>query len=491
MARDAVDEREKAIRQRLKDDLPHYASRCLRIRPKRLVAELPLLALNQAQVYIHARLQAQLARLGFVRAMILKGRQQGTSTYVQARFFHRITHQRGATAYILTHEDPATKNLFGMAKTYYDHLPAPVKPSVGHSNANELAFDRLGSGYRVGTAGSKGTGRSSTIQFFHGSEVAYWPNAATHMAGVLQAVPREEGTEVILESTSAGPEGLFHEMWGAAERGEGDYEAIFVPWYWQPEYRADVPEGFERTAEEDRYAERALGIDDGQLAWRRVKIAELSGGGQNGHDAFRREYPADAQEAFEAAARDALWTQELIEQTRLAEWPTDAAGERVEMVRVVVGVDPPGTAKNEAGVVTGGRAADGHVYLWRDDSGKGTPDQWAGRACVAYRQERADRVVGERNFGGDMVQSTIRTKDRSVSYKDVTASRGKAVRAEPVKALFEQNMCHIVGRLPGLEGEMTTWEPGKSPWSPNRMDAAVWVVTELALNTNELKVGDI
>lgn len=284
-----MDERERAIRQRLKDDFSHYAARCLKIRTKSGAVE-PL-ELNEAQRYIHERLERQLAETGKVRALILKGRQQGASTYVEGRFYWRVSHRKGVQAFILTHVDDATTNLFGMAKRYHEHCPDLVKPSTRASNAKELIFDRLDSGYKVSTAGSKGAGRSATIQFFHGSEVAYWPHAETHVAGALQAVPDATGTEVILESTSDGPHGLFYELCKAAQEGRGDYQLIFVPWFWQPEYRKDAA-NFEPTEEERQYGERH-GLDVAQLAWRRSKIIEL-----NGLENFMREYPSNFTEAF-------------------------------------------------------------------------------------------------------------------------------------------------------------------------------------------------
>jgi hypothetical protein len=122
-----------------------------------------------------------------------------------------------------------------------------VRPHTGAANAKELAFDVLDSGYSVGTAGTKAVGRSRTLQLFHGSEVAFWPNAGDHFAGVMQAVPDLPGTEVILESTGHGVGGEFHERWQMAEAGIGDYEAIFVPWFWSDEYRREVPAGFVST----------------------------------------------------------------------------------------------------------------------------------------------------------------------------------------------------------------------------------------------------
>ncbi len=174
----------------------------------------------------------------------MKGRQQGCSTYTEGRFFQRVTHYKGLRAFILTHKDEATAAIFGMAKRFYTHCPVSLRPLRSASNAKELVFSLLDSGYKVSTAGSEGTGRGETIQLFHGSEVAYWPNAETHVAGALQAVPDEPGTEIILESTSNGRQGLFYAMCAAAMRGEGEYILVFIPWFWQREYRKAPPVGF-------------------------------------------------------------------------------------------------------------------------------------------------------------------------------------------------------------------------------------------------------
>ena len=143
---------ELAIRQKLKDDFTHYASRCLRIRTKSGAVE--VFELNKAQAYIHDRLEAQKAETGKVRALVLKGRQQGCSTLIGGRFYHHVTHARGCQVFILTHEQSATDTLFAMANRYHDHCPALVKPTTGAANAKELAFPLLDSGYQVGTAGT-------------------------------------------------------------------------------------------------------------------------------------------------------------------------------------------------------------------------------------------------------------------------------------------------------------------------------------------------
>ncbi|WP_245264650.1 hypothetical protein [Aquamicrobium defluvii] len=320
----SLSDRERDIRQRLKDDFQHYANRCLRIRAKD--GTIAPLVLNEAQTYLHSRLEAQKEQTGKVRALVLKGRQQGISTYVGGRFYHRVTHHRGLRCFILTHEQDATNNLFGMVDRYHQHVPALVKPSTSAANAKELYFDRLESGYAVGTAGAKAVGRSQTVQLFHGSEVAFWPNASTHFAGVVQAIPDLPGTEVILESTANGVGGEFHERWQQAEQGIGDYIAIFIPWFWQPEYRRAVTDDFVLDNDEQEYMQ-VHGLCMEQMAWRRNKIAELKD-----PMLFRQEYPATAAEAFQMTGHDSYIPAELVLKARKSD--AEASGP------LVIGYDP-------------------------------------------------------------------------------------------------------------------------------------------------------
>lgn len=171
----------------------------------------------------------------------------------------------------------------------------------------------------------------------------------------------------------------------------------------------------------------------------------------------------------------AMWTRALLERTRVSQAP--------EMARVVVGVDPPGGA-TECGIVVAGLGRDHQCYVLSDRSLRGSPDKWAGAVIDAYLDHHADRVLGEANYGGDMVEATIRqaarSRDVSIAYRTVQATRGKAVRAEPIAAMFEQGRAHIVGEMPGLEEEMVSYVPGQTTDSPNRLDAMVWALTELA-----------
>lgn len=306
----------------LRDDLPLFASECLKIKDKR--GEISPLRFNRLQLHLHARLEEQLRRTGRVRAQIGKGRQGGASTYVGARFYHQTSMLHGVQTYILTHEQDASDTLFNIVDRFLKH--SPLRPSVGVSNAKELNFDRLDSGYAVGTAGTKATGRSKTIQRFHGSEVAFWPNAKDHFAGVVQTVPDAEGTEIILESTGHGVGGEWHERWQRADVGDGDYINIFCPWFWSDEYRRAVPPGFILDEEEAEYA----GLHDlsvEQMVWRRAKISELKD-----PLLFKQEYPATALEMFQSSGHDSFIVPESVVRARKAQ--LEAVGP------LVVGADP-------------------------------------------------------------------------------------------------------------------------------------------------------
>jgi hypothetical protein len=282
----------------LRDDFHLYALNCLKIRDK--AGKITSFTFNSAQEYLHKIVTKQLSDTGKVRVIILKGRQQGISTYIEGRGYWKVAHSRGRRAFILTHEAEATKNLFEMAKRYHENCPLAFRPKTGSSSEKELHFELLDSGYRVGTAGNKNTGRSSTFQFFHGSEAAFWDNSQDIAKGALQAVPDSDDTEVYIESTANGKLNWFYEQWMLAQSGESDYVPVFIPWFWQQEYRSKPSEKMVTTNEEMDLMKR-YDLDFQQLAWRRKKISELSSSGLRGEDEFRQEYPSTWEEAFEAS----------------------------------------------------------------------------------------------------------------------------------------------------------------------------------------------
>lgn len=178
----------------------------------------------------------------------------------------------------------------------------------------------------------------------------------------------------------------------------------------------------------------------------------------------------------------ALWTWKMIDNARAPEPKPDY------IHRLVVAVDPAITATEDAdetGIVVACIAEDrfgyGHdAYVLDDFSGRYTPGDWAQRAVGTLQARHGDRIVAERNQGGDMVEATIRTVDPHVPVTLVWASRGKRTRAEPVAALYEQGRVHHCGDFPELESEMTTWTEGED--SPSRLDALVWALTDLMID---------
>lgn len=185
----------------------------------------------------------------------------------------------------------------------------------------------------------------------------------------------------------------------------------------------------------------------------------------------------------------ALWNRALLDRTRFV------PGRHPDLERAVLGVDPPGGA-TECGLIVAGVGwcacrgpAELHGFVTEDASLMASPDAWASVGLSAYARHSLDRIVGEANYGGDMVESTFtqaaRARGMYVAYKPVQATRGKAVRAEPVVALFEQSRVHLVGDFPALEDELCGWVPGVSKDSPNRLDAMVWAITELLLKGRE------
>jgi len=180
----------------------------------------------------------------------------------------------------------------------------------------------------------------------------------------------------------------------------------------------------------------------------------------------------------------ALWTRELIEKVRIRTAP--------DLKRVVVAIDPAVTAQktsDETGIIVAGCLGE-EGYVLEDLSGRYTPQQWGRKAIEAYYRWKADAVIAEVNQGGDLVEANLRTLDPSVSYRAVSAMRGKVVRAEPIASLYEQGRIHHVGIFPELEDQLCNWD-GDTDWSPDRLDAMVHGLSELMLHDRTISVGSV
>jgi hypothetical protein len=359
------------------NDFTVYAPQCLKIQNKK--GEIVPLVLNRAQLYMHAKCEDMLRRKGYVRIVVLKGRQQGLSTYTCARYYWKGATEYGKRIFIMTHHDDATTNLFNMVKRYNDNVPEIVRPHTKFDNAKELYFDRIDTRYSVATAGSKAAGRSATAQYFLGSEVAFWQNAEAHMAGIGQIIPLQEGTEIILESTGNGLGNLFHSTVVDAISGKSDYELVFIPWYWEDGYRRDVPDGFSFDGEDLDYM-HAYGLDLQQLYWRRRKIDTDFKGDVT---LFDQEYPALPELAFLAGTSKALISPMKVS---LAMKNSEVAPSRIEPV--ILGVDPAEYGDDDTGlIIRWGRRV---VHI--EKMSKAGNEQVAGRVAMLIDKWKPDAV---------------------------------------------------------------------------------------------------
>lgn len=383
-------------------DLALFGRDNLRLRDK--AGDTRPFVLNTTQLALHQQLEQMLAEKGWVRALVLKGRQQGVSTYVGARYYQKTSLHKGRNTYILAHEQAAATNLFNIVDRYQRYNP--LAPHVSTSNIKELVFDRLDSTYAVATAGSKEGGRGRSMTYFHGSEVAFWNNAPAHFAASVQSVPLLPGTEVILETTSAGPSGEFYERWMDAEAGKGDYVPIFLPWFLESTNVREPEFGFE--LETDPIADGELSevevaemfdLSLPQMAWRRAKIAEL-----RDYRLFKREYPADVSEAWSKTDDDTLIPPLLAMRARKRQ--------RQGYGPKIIGVDPAGGGGDRFAIAM----RQGLSCPWIKHRSKVDTLEGAEWVDSIIQAERPDKVYVDLGAGGGGPALLSILRSRRASY---------------------------------------------------------------------------
>ena len=260
--------------------------------------ELVSLRFNYAQNKLYDVIKKQTKENKPVRIIILKARQMGISTCVEAILNTNTMLNFNMKTGIISQQSSATANLFKMSKIMYQSLPNKIKPQVLKDNQNELVFNNtdntgLNSELKCMTAGSSGVGRSDTYKQLHLSEYAFWPgDKKATLNGLLQAVPNTPNSIVIIESTANGFE-HFKELWDDAVAGNSDFIPVFFPWFKMPEYRMQY-DGFSLTEEEEEL-KRIYDLDNEQLSWRRWCIKNNC---SNDIDMFKQEYPSNPEEAF-------------------------------------------------------------------------------------------------------------------------------------------------------------------------------------------------
>jgi len=324
-----IEENDLQKLQRLKDDLPYFARNFLKIKTKN-EGIIPF-QMSNIQLDAYQKIEERRKYGKPIKIIFLKSRQVGMSTLTEARFFWKIIFQKAKNAFVLADKSDSALNIFKMAKRYYDHLPDGLKIELLRDSTQELAF-KTDSSFRVGTAGSKSVGRSMTINYFHGSEVAFWSNANDIVSGMLQTIPDNLESELILESTANGTSGdgaYFYNMVQSGLDPRSDFLTLFYAWYQQNEYQRPIIEPV-KWNDEELELQKLYNLTPEQLMWRRAKLLSDFKGREY---LFKQEYPANIQEAF-VTTSNALIPLNYIEHSR------KNFGLTGEGMPIVIGVDP-------------------------------------------------------------------------------------------------------------------------------------------------------
>ena len=298
----------------------HWIKRNLKIINKSgtLVELIP----NEGQLMLHRAIEEQ-RKSGYpVRIILLKPRQVGWSTWCEAEGFWYINQFPNKTALVVSADIKSTRFVFNMSKLFQDMLPKEMKRKTVSSTEHSIIYAQPHrSKFLTQTAGTDVLGRGGTVNFFHGSEVAYWPSAKLGLAAVLQMVPYEIDTTVILESTANGVGGAFYDLfWQAVDRQKdganlAGFIPVFFPWYKFSEYKTTVPMTF-KADEDELDLKQKFVLTDEQIYWRRLKLSELGGD----EEMFRQEYPATPMEAFIASGNPVftgkMTSQKIIDRIR-------------------------------------------------------------------------------------------------------------------------------------------------------------------------------
>lgn len=368
--------KEHLFYMKIKNDRAWYFKNFLFIRNKK--SQLVPFNINHAQDIVLEKIKWCEQNNVLKRFIVLKARQMGLSTLFEGIIFHDTANNDFKNSLIVAHEETASLNLFNMSKLFYENLPDVIRPMKKYNNGKVLLFENptnsedeklktpgLRSKLTVATAGSGEVGRSSTTHNLHASEVAFFPDAKTTMLGLMQSVPDEMNTFVVLESTANGVGDYFHTIWNQAVRGENEFIPIFLPWFIDPLYKMPFKsdEEYKQFISEVEYVgtdsrggrfntyehnlKEKFNLSYEQLNWRRHTIRNKC---QGDEVLFMQEYPATPEEAFISTGRPRFNNQILQKYISMTEKPK------------IVGYLTPG-AGNDIFI---SEDAKGYLSIWKE-----------------------------------------------------------------------------------------------------------------------------
>jgi hypothetical protein len=325
-----------------------FADLKIRTKDKRIVPFVP----NEVQIrYLDElcpRWREGLYDVAGLRELILKGRQEGFTTLIQAIYFCITLNEPNTQTVVLAHDLDSTETIFQMIKRFYEYLPPEKKPFAKYQSKRAFYWPSIDCYYSVGSAA-----RGGTVNNLHFSEAAWHPDAESIITGLLQSVPL--GGNAFLESTANGIGNYYQREWEAAGNSESTFRQYFCAWFENTEYRVERPPGFKRTPEESKRAE-IYGLDDGQLAWYRIKAKELK-------EKVKQEYPDNPNEAFLSSGHpyfDRLKLTATVGSTPLPDSPFDPHSR---------------LGKNWDHIQVFKLPEEGHAYIVSADTAEGITDQ--------------------------------------------------------------------------------------------------------------------
>lgn len=402
-------ERRRCATQRLnlyRRDFEEFARDNLRVIPKDTTLGILPFVLNPAQRMVHDALEKQRRETGMVRAIILKARRQGMSTYVAARYYHAASMNKYKAVAIVAHIQKTVGSLYRIVKRFHENNP--LAPRIGTSNVRELVFDKLDSRYSVFSAETGEGGRGEDCTHLHFSEFAYYKDPNSQLSGIGEAIPDTPGTEIIIESTAKEATGVFYDMCMDALHGRGKYILIFVPYNVSPEYAMKPPAEFEVETEplvdgfpSELELMEQFGLNVEQIAWRRWKM-----GGPKGLRRFTIEYPLSIDQAFQAYTEDSLIKPADVMRARKAK--------RTPAGPLIFGVDPASMGGDRFAVA----ARRGSVIEWVKHRTKISAVEGAAWVKSLIDDHKPDRVFVDAGGVGDGVCSIL--YETGPEYRRVT-----------------------------------------------------------------------
>lgn len=271
--------------------------------------------MNYAQIELIKECERQLAETGQIRIIVLKARQIGISTAIEAVVFALSILFHDFQSLILSHEKDSAEHILTMTKRYWDTYLFRDQHTEKYNGRTHLAWGDLGSGIRIGTARNEKSGRSKTIQALHASEIAFWDSPETLIGGLKNSIPQFGLTAMFYESTANGIGNFYHKTWNEASKGLSEFKPLFFPWWRHPEYRAAYLPSDARARHilgilsSREKALRKAGVSDDRLIWRRWAILNNCLGSE---ELFDQEYPDSPTVAFLATGRNVWSIKDLV-----------------------------------------------------------------------------------------------------------------------------------------------------------------------------------